>query len=78
MFSANNRRIRVGASGGRELSAKKVSPGEARARLTRRGVLTVGGLTLLAGYLLDPGKQMAATAQARDPHGAIASSQAAT
>jgi len=41
-------------------------------------VLTVGGLTLLAGYLLDPGKQVAATAQARDPHGAIASSQAVT
>jgi peptidoglycan/xylan/chitin deacetylase (PgdA/CDA1 family) len=38
------------------MSARKASPGEARARVTRRTVLTVGGLTLIAGYSLGPAR----------------------
>jgi peptidoglycan-N-acetylglucosamine deacetylase len=52
------------------MSAEKASSREARARMTRRGVLTVGGLTLVAGYLLDPAKQIIETARARDTRGA--------
>ena len=50
------------------MSAEKGSSREARARITRRGVLTIGGLTLVAGYLLDPAKQIIETARARDTH----------
>ena len=50
------------------MSAEKGSSREARVRMTRRGVLTVGGLTLVAGYLLDPAKQIIETARARDTH----------
>jgi hypothetical protein len=57
------------------LSTKKVPPGEARARMTRGAVLTVGGLTLLAGYLLDPARQVTDTAGARDARGATAAGQ---
>src|SRR5580704_904232 len=50
------------------MSAEKGSSREARVRMTRRGVLTVGGLTLVAGYLLDPAKQVIETARARETH----------
>jgi len=45
------------------MSARKVSPGEARARVTRRTVLTIGGLTIAAGYLMDPARQAAEAAR---------------
>jgi len=48
------------------VSARKVSPGLARTRMTRRGVLTVGGLTLVTGYLLGPAKQSASSASTHD------------
>jgi peptidoglycan/xylan/chitin deacetylase (PgdA/CDA1 family) len=58
------------------MSAKKVSSGETRARVTRRTVLTVGGMTLVAGYLLDPAKQVAEAARTPDARrSAIARSQ---
>ncbi len=57
------------------MSTRKVPPGEARARMTRRVVLTVGGLTLLAGYVLDPARQVTETAGARDARGATAAGQ---
>jgi hypothetical protein len=45
------------------MSARKVSPGEARVRVTRRTVLTIGGLTIAAGYLMDPARQAAQAAR---------------
>jgi peptidoglycan/xylan/chitin deacetylase (PgdA/CDA1 family) len=51
------------------VSGRKVSPGLARTRMTRRGVLTVGGLTLVTGYLLGPAKQSASNASAHDARG---------
>jgi peptidoglycan/xylan/chitin deacetylase (PgdA/CDA1 family) len=58
------------------MSAKKVSPGEARARMTRRTVLTIGGLTIAAGYLMDPARQAAQAARSPDTsRSATASSQ---
>jgi peptidoglycan/xylan/chitin deacetylase (PgdA/CDA1 family) len=45
------------------MSARKVSPGEARARVTRRTVLTIGGLTIAAGYLMEPAQQAAKAAR---------------
>src|SRR5271170_2978034 len=52
------------------MSARKASPAQARTRLTRRGVLTVGGLTLVTGYVLGPGKQTAATGRPPDARAA--------
>ena len=45
------------------MSARKVSAGEAHARVTRRTVLTIGGLTIAAGVLMDPAKQAAKAAR---------------
>ncbi len=39
----------------------------ARAGMTRRAVLVVGGLTLLAGYTQDPARHIAAVARSRAP-----------
>ena len=58
------------------MCARKVSPGEARARVTRRAVLTIGGLTIAAGYLMDPARQAAQAARSPDTsRSATASSQ---
>jgi peptidoglycan-N-acetylglucosamine deacetylase len=56
------------------MSARKVSPGEARARVTRRTVLTIGGLTIAAGYLMDPARQAAQARSPAETRSAIASS----
>jgi peptidoglycan/xylan/chitin deacetylase (PgdA/CDA1 family) len=58
------------------MCARRVSPGEARARVTRRAVLTIGGLTIAAGYLMDPARQAAQAARSPDTsRSATASSQ---
>ena len=53
-LGAQNGRTNVEVFGGRQMGPEKASPGMTRASVTRRVLLTVGGLTLFSVWAADP------------------------